>query len=187
MYGPCVPCGKCSRLQQMLQAATTEVVGCCRGCHIGRWEGCNGACWLLQRLPHKLLPHKLQAVGKAGMELAGCCEGCHISCCWEGYNGACWLLRRLPHKLQAAAKALTLLGRLQHCWEGFHDVGKVAVKANIEVVGCCEGCQATAKATRLLLRLSGYYKGCQATTRMLGYYEGYRAVVKAARLLPKLL
>ncbi|GKD40080.1 hypothetical protein Tco_1260287, partial [Tanacetum coccineum] len=53
--------------------------------------------------------------------------------------------------------------------------------------------QTTAKAARLLRRLSGYYEGCQATTkaarllpRLLGCCEGCQAVVKAARLLRRL-
>ncbi|GKF18759.1 hypothetical protein Tco_0063677 [Tanacetum coccineum] len=164
------------------------------------------------------------------MELAGCCEGCHISCCWEGYNGACWLQRRLPHKLQAAAKASTLLGRLQCCWEGFHVVGKAATlikrlqrrqecfnvveKDAIKALVCYEGCHISCRlpAIGLLQRLPGYYKdakllrrlpgycegcqcceGCQATAkaarlllRLPGYYEGYQATTKAARLLRRL-
>ncbi|GJU95212.1 ubiquitin-conjugating enzyme E2 7 [Tanacetum coccineum] len=35
MYGPCLPYGKCSRLQRRLQAAT-KVAGCYKGCNIGR-------------------------------------------------------------------------------------------------------------------------------------------------------
>ncbi|GJU85649.1 hypothetical protein Tco_1293195 [Tanacetum coccineum] len=92
MYGPCLPCGKCSRLQQRLQAATkaaTKVVGSCEDCHIG--------CRLLQRLPHKL---------QAATKVACCCDGC---------NRACWLLRRLPQRLLQRVHA-TVMDAIELFW-----------------------------------------------------------------------
>ncbi|GJZ50444.1 hypothetical protein Tco_0604634 [Tanacetum coccineum] len=101
MYGPCLPCGKCSRPQRRLQAATkaaTEVVGGYGGCHIG--------CKLLRRLPHKLqaatkrLSHRVQAAVKAATKVAGYCEGCHTA------KKAATLLRRLQRNLTEVWKAV---------------------------------------------------------------------------------
>ncbi|GJS93463.1 hypothetical protein Tco_0800431 [Tanacetum coccineum] len=139
MYGPCLPCGKCSRLQRRLQVATkaaTKVVGGCEDCHIGCrllrrlphklqaatkvaccCDGCNRACWLLRRLPQRLL-QRLHATVMDAIELAGCCEGCHKGCRYsEGCNRDCWLLRRLSQRLQVAAKAATYKRQLQRSWQ----------------------------------------------------------------------
>ncbi|GKC83657.1 hypothetical protein Tco_1139374, partial [Tanacetum coccineum] len=119
-------------------------------------QGCNGGCWLLRRLSHRL-----QAAMKATTRLVGSYEGCHIGCrlsqrlphCWqaaikvvgccEGYNRVCWLMRRLPYKLQAAMK------RLSHML-------KADAKVAIKVTGFYKGCHIVEKAATLLKRL---YRG----------------------------
>ncbi|GJR42504.1 reverse transcriptase domain-containing protein [Tanacetum coccineum] len=91
-YGPCLPYGKCARLQQRLQhgllaamKAATKVTGYREGCHIvgrllqrlhnrGFCEGCNEALWLMRRLPHRL-----KADAKAAIKVAGFYKGCHIA------------------------------------------------------------------------------------------------------------
>ncbi|GKD27640.1 hypothetical protein Tco_1233854 [Tanacetum coccineum] len=95
MYGPCSPCGKCSRLQQRLHAATKattkrlrtavkaakKVTGCCEGCNtakkaavkaatkvVGYFESCHIGCRLLRRLQQRLL-----VAAEAIAKVAGCC------------------------------------------------------------------------------------------------------------------
>ncbi|GKD61402.1 hypothetical protein Tco_1298911, partial [Tanacetum coccineum] len=139
-------------------------------------QGCNGGCWLLRRLSHRL-----QAAVKAATKFAGCYEGCQISC---------MLLRRLQRSLLAHAKAAILLRRLKRsslalakacieivgCCEGYNGAYwllwsyneaywllrrllqrvQAAVKAVIYVVGCCEGCHIAKKAATLIRRLQRF-------------------------------
>ncbi|GKC10484.1 hypothetical protein Tco_1007266 [Tanacetum coccineum] len=61
---------------------------------------------ILLNSQHKVSISVILDLSKAAIKVLGCSEGCHISC---------KLLQRLSYRFQAAAKAATLLRRLQHC------------------------------------------------------------------------
>ncbi|GJS23268.1 zinc finger, CCHC-type containing protein [Tanacetum coccineum] len=201
MYGPCLPCGKCARLQQRLQATlkvTGHYKGSNRGCKKAYWpyEGCHIGCRLSRRLPHRWQAAiKVHAIVKAATE--ACCGGMVTKelmvdaedvgcCCYEGCNETLWLIQRLPHMLKADAKAaIKVVGFYKGCHIGCRLLQrlphrlKADAKAAIEVVGFNKGCHIAEKATTLLKRL---YRGygldiLLKTNPNRGSYEGafYRA------------
>ncbi|GJZ83482.1 hypothetical protein Tco_0648655, partial [Tanacetum coccineum] len=108
--------------------AAIEVVGYC--------EGYNGACWLLWRLPYKLLLRRLSHRLKAVVKAAGL---------YKGFR----MLRRLPHKYQVDVKAAIEVAAMKAITElaGFYEGCHIAKKVKMELAGSCG-------------ELAGFYRGC---------------------------
>ncbi|GKA12259.1 hypothetical protein Tco_0691805 [Tanacetum coccineum] len=139
--------------------------------HIYKYGALHVSSFLYNRV--LVLPQSLHAVVKAAIEVAGCCGGCQIGC---------RLPRRLPHRLQAAIKVACCYKVYNRgCYKGFH-IGcsllqrlHAAVKAEIEVVGYCEGCHKAAE------KVAGCCEGCKRAYWLLQRLpHRLQVVVKAA-------
>ncbi|GKE44325.1 hypothetical protein Tco_1471609, partial [Tanacetum coccineum] len=163
MYGLCLPCGKCARLQQRLLLqmlhdvvkAATRLVGSYEGCHIGYCEGCHIIVKLMQRLPYRL-QQSLLAHAEAAIKVVGCCEG---------YNRACWLLRRLPYRLPANAVVKAAI-KVASFYKGCH-------------IGFYKGCHIAEKAVTLLKRI---YRGYGLDILLKTNPVGIKSLLDAVRI-----